>query len=193
MQRPARLTVPMSIDQTATSTNNAVRKRAVVRRPRMPKAAQYIFYSVFGTFVAISVPTLLALLGVGMSRQQGDVAFNAASASLLAIVASFLIIRRLLRFPLLRTYSYVALTFVSSFALVASGLKLFRIDFSSPQFFLGMVIITVLVEMFFYVHRHWAPLHIAVLPDTLTPTKLPSALISTNQIHAASYRSTWRV
>ena len=43
-----------------------------------------------------------------MSRQEGDVAFNAASASLLAIVVSFLIIRRLLNFPLLRTYSYIA-------------------------------------------------------------------------------------
>ena len=176
----------MSIDQTATSTNNAVRKRAVVRRPRMPKAAQYIFYGVFGTFVAIIVPTLLALLGIGMSRQQGDVVFNGALASLLAIIIGFLVIRRLLSFPLLRTYGYVALTFVSSFAVVAIGLKFFRIDFSSPQFFLGMVIITALVEMFFYVHRHWAPLHIAVVPGAVTPTKLPSALISINQIHAAS-------
>jgi lipopolysaccharide/colanic/teichoic acid biosynthesis glycosyltransferase len=127
--------------------------------------------------VAIIVPTLLALLGVGMSRQEADVAFNAASASLLAIVVSFLIIRRLLKFPLLRTYSYVALTFVSSFALVATGLKFFRIDFSSPQFFVGMVIITALVEMFFYVHRHGVPLHIAVVPGTVTLTKFPNSLL----------------
>ena len=61
----------------------------------------------------------------------------AALASLLAIIFSFVIIRRLLSFPLLRTYGYVALTFVSSFCVVAIGLKFFRIDFSSPQFFLG--------------------------------------------------------
>jgi lipopolysaccharide/colanic/teichoic acid biosynthesis glycosyltransferase len=176
VRRPARLTVPMSIDQTATSNDNAVRERPGVRRLRMPKTAQYIFYSIFGAFVAIIVPTLLALLGVGMTRQEGDVAFNGASASLLAIVVSFLIIRRLLKFPLLRTYSYVALTFVSSFALMASGLKFFRIDFSSPQFFFGMVIITALVEMFFYAHRHGAPLHIAVVPGTVTPSQLPNSL-----------------
>jgi lipopolysaccharide/colanic/teichoic acid biosynthesis glycosyltransferase len=166
----------MSIDQTATSKDSALRERPVARHPRMPKLAVYVLYSICGTFVAIIVPTLFVLLGVGMTRQEGDVAFNAASASLLAITVSFLIIRRLLSFPLLQTYGYVALTFVSSFAIVASGLKFFRIDFSSPQFFLGMVIITALVEMFFYAHHHGAPLHIAVVPGTVTQTKLPNGL-----------------
>ena len=92
------------------------------------------------------------LLGIGMSRQEGDVAFNAALASLIAIIIGFVIIRRLLSFPLLPTHSYVAMTFLGCFASVAIGLKFFRIDFSSPQFFLAMVIIAALVEMFFFVH-----------------------------------------
>ena len=107
------------------------------RHPRAPSSAKYILFGILGTFVAIGGPMLLVLLGIGMSRQEGDVAFNAALASLLAIIFSFVVIRRLLSFPLLRTYGYVALTFVSSFAVVAIGLKFFRIDFSSPQFFLG--------------------------------------------------------
>jgi lipopolysaccharide/colanic/teichoic acid biosynthesis glycosyltransferase len=59
---------------------------------------------------------------------------------------------------------------------VAIGLKFFRIDFSSPQFFLGMVIIIALVEMFFYVHRHGAPLHIAVVPGATPMAKPPKTL-----------------
>ena len=122
--------------------------------------------------------------------RSANVAFNAASASLLAIGVSFLVIRRLLRFPLLQTDSYVALTFVGSFAVVASGLKFFRIDFSSPQFFLGMVIIMALVEMFFYAHRRWAPLHIAVVPGTATPAKLPNGMFrSIKYTHLAAVPS----
>src|SRR5262249_24035707 len=44
-----------------------------------------------------------------------------------------------------------------------------------PQFFLGMVIITALVEMFFYTHRRGAPLHVAVVPGTELLTKLPNS------------------
>jgi lipopolysaccharide/colanic/teichoic acid biosynthesis glycosyltransferase len=166
----------MSIDQTATSKDIAVRERPVVRRLHMQKHAQYILWSILGTFVAITVPTVFVLFAVGMSKQNGEVAFNAASASLLAIVVSFVVVRRLVNFPLLRTYSYVALTFACSFALVASGLKFFRIEFSSPQFFIGMVIITALVEIFFYAHRHAAPLQFAVVPGTPTLAKLPNSV-----------------
>jgi lipopolysaccharide/colanic/teichoic acid biosynthesis glycosyltransferase len=147
---------------------------AFQRHPRAPSSARYIFFAVLGTFVAISAPTLFVLLGIGMHRQEGDVAFNAAFASLLAIIISFVVIRRLLGLPLVRTYGYIAMTFVSSFAVVAIGLKFFRIDFSSPQFFLGTVIIAALVEMYFYFHRNGAPLHIAVVPGAANLAKPPS-------------------
>jgi lipopolysaccharide/colanic/teichoic acid biosynthesis glycosyltransferase len=39
---------------------------------------------------------------MGMSRQDGNVALNAALASLFAIIFSFFVIRRLLRFPFMR-------------------------------------------------------------------------------------------
>jgi len=135
-----------------------------------------MFFGVSATVVAISSSMLLAVLGIGMSSQEIETAFNAAAASLLAITLSFMAIRRLLSFPLLRTYGYVAMTFVVSFIVVAIGLKFFRIPFSSPQFFLGALLIIVMVEMFFHVHRHGAPLHIAVLPGTTRLAKLPSTL-----------------
>jgi hypothetical protein len=134
------------------------------RCSRASDSAKYILFSILGTFVAIINPTVLVLLGVGMSRQDWTVALNGAEASLFAIVLSFFIIRRLLRFPLLRTYGYIALTFVSNFCVVAIALRFLRVDFSSPQFFLGMVIITAMVELFFYAHRQWARSYIAVVP-----------------------------
>src|SRR5262249_38679230 len=109
------------------------------RRSRTPGSAKYILFSIFGTIVAIINPTLLVLLGIGMSRQDWNVASNGALASLFAIIVSFFIIRRLLRFPLLRSYGYIALTFVINFLGMAIALRFFRIDFSSPQFFLGML------------------------------------------------------
>src|SRR5262249_31605030 len=134
------------------------------------------FFGVLGTIVAISGSALLALLGIGMSAQEVDATFNGAFASLLAIIFSFVAIRRLLSFPLLRTYGYVAMTFVVSFIVVAIGLKFFRIAFSSPQFFLATVLIIAMVEMFFHVHRHGAPLQIAVVPGTATLAKLPKTV-----------------
>jgi lipopolysaccharide/colanic/teichoic acid biosynthesis glycosyltransferase len=159
-------------DETSTWKYTAAREKSLVRRPRLPKPAQYILYSIFGTCVAIAVPMLLVVLGVGMSRQDGDVAFNAAIASVVAMIAGFLIIRRLFSLPLLRTYSYAALTFFGSFLIVAVILKFLRIDFSSPQLFLGFVIITALVEVFLYARRHETPQDIAVIPGALI--KLPN-------------------
>ena len=156
------------------------------RRRRAPGSAKYVLFSLFGTIVAIINPMFLVLFGIGMSRQEGDVAFTGALASLFAIIFSFVVIRRLSRFPLLRTYGYIALTFISSFAVVAIGLKFFRIDFSSPQFFLSMVMITGLVELFFYAHRQWAPMHIAVVPGASTLAQLPELLANSVQFKMLS-------
>jgi lipopolysaccharide/colanic/teichoic acid biosynthesis glycosyltransferase len=152
------------------------------RRRRWPGAAKYIWFGIFATVVSIINPMLLALMGVGMSQQAIDVASNCALASLLAITAGFLVIRRLLSVPLLQSYGYVALTFVISFALVAVGLKFLRIDFSSPQFFLAMVMITGLSELFFYANRQWVPTKIAVVPGAAPLAKLPKLLVDSAQI-----------
>jgi lipopolysaccharide/colanic/teichoic acid biosynthesis glycosyltransferase len=151
------------------------------RRRRPPSAAKYIWFGIFGTVVAIVNPALLALAGIGMSMQPGEAVFNGVLASLLAIISGFLVIRRLISFPLLPSYGYVALTFVSGFALVAVGLKYLRIDFSSPQFFLAMVIIIGFAELFFYANRQWVPLKIAVVPGA-TPLNMPELLADSVEI-----------
>jgi lipopolysaccharide/colanic/teichoic acid biosynthesis glycosyltransferase len=136
-------------------------------------------FSILGTIVAVINPVLLVLQGIGMSRQDGNVALNGALASLFVIMLSIFIIRRLLRFPLQRSYGYIALTFVINFLGAAIALRFLRIDFSSPQFFLGMVMITALGELFFYANRQWAPSRIAVVPGTSNIAKLPELLVGT--------------
>jgi lipopolysaccharide/colanic/teichoic acid biosynthesis glycosyltransferase len=152
------------------------------RRRRWPGAAKYIWFGIFATVVSVINPMLLALTGIGMSPQAMEVVFNGALASLLAIIAGFLVTRRLLSVPLLQSYGYVALTFVSSFALVAIGLKFLRIEFSSPQFFLAMVMITGLSELFFYANRQWVPMKLAVVPGPASLAELPELLIDSVQI-----------
>jgi lipopolysaccharide/colanic/teichoic acid biosynthesis glycosyltransferase len=162
----------MSTDQTFGYNEVQVTEQPLAR-PKRISNSRYIRYCIFGTSVALAVPMLLAISGIGMSRQYEDVALNGASASLLAILLSFTIIRRLLKLPLLRAYGYVALTFLGSFLIVAVILKFLRIDFSSPQFFLGFVIITTLVELFLYRRRHGTPQDIAVVPGAMNLVKLP--------------------
>src|SRR5262245_60578592 len=152
------------------------------KRRRWPGAARYIWFGTFATVVSIINPMLLALMGIGMSYRDIDVVSVGALASLLAITAGFLIIRRLLGVPLLQSYGYVALTFVSSFALVAVGLKFLRIDFSSPQYFLTMVMITGLSELFFYANRQWVPMKVAVVPGAEPLTQMPELLVDSVQI-----------
>jgi lipopolysaccharide/colanic/teichoic acid biosynthesis glycosyltransferase len=148
------------------------------RRRRAPGPAKYILFGIFGAVAATVNSTLLALMGIGMSRQPEEVAFSGALASLFAMIFSFVVIRRLLSFPLLRSYGYVSLTFLTSFVMMAIGLKFFRVDFSSPQFFVAMVMIIGLAELFFYAHRQWVPMKIAVVPGTAPVSKLPDVLAS---------------
>lgn len=170
----------MAIDiHPSTWKDVGLEARRLVRqkRRRLPSSAQCVLFSVLGTFVAIFGSALFAVGGVGMSRQSEGVASETALAALLAMICGFVVIRRVLNFPLLRTYSYVALTFIATFALIAITLKFFRIDFSSPQFFLGMVMIVGQVELFLYAHRHRAPLHIAVVPGGVPLANLPRTLL----------------
>src|SRR5262249_24201176 len=147
---PVHVAVNMQDQTSIWHDAAAFHERSITHKRRQPRpsAAKYIWFGIFGTVVAIVNPALLALTGIGMSVQPGENVFNGALASLLAIISGFLVVRRLISFPLLPSYGYVALTFVSSFALAAVGLKFLRIDFSSPQFFLAMVVIIGLAELF---------------------------------------------
>jgi lipopolysaccharide/colanic/teichoic acid biosynthesis glycosyltransferase len=165
--------------QTSIWHDAAARYEQPVGRNRLRRTSgttRYILFGIFCTVVAIVSSMLFALMGIGMSAQAPDVVYNGALASLLAILSSFVVIRRLLSFPLLESYGYVALTFVSSFAIVAFVLKFFRIDFSTPQFCLAMVMVTGLIELFFYAHRQWAPMRIAIAAGAMPLPRLPELL-----------------
>ena len=106
----------------------------------------WTFLSIVGGAVAILGPALLDSRGWGMSRQSESVVLDTALATLVSIICSLSITRRLLGFPLMRSRSYVALTFVTSFALMAVLLKVFKINFSSPQFFISMALMAGFAE-----------------------------------------------
>jgi lipopolysaccharide/colanic/teichoic acid biosynthesis glycosyltransferase len=156
------------------------------QRRHASSSAKYVWIGSLGIVAAIVGPALLALNGLGMSSQSTEVVGNGALASLLAILSGCLIIRRLLSFPLLPAYGYVALTFVSSFAATALGLKVFHIEYSSPQFIAALVLITGLAELFFYAKRQWAPMRIAVVPGATPLAKLPIGLEHTIEISTLS-------
>jgi lipopolysaccharide/colanic/teichoic acid biosynthesis glycosyltransferase len=147
------------------------------RRSRTLGSAKYIVFGSFATVTAIMLPTLLVLVGIGMSRQGGDVAMNGALATLIAIIIGFFIIRRVLAIPLLGSSGYFTLTFVIDFLAVAIALRWFHIDFSAPQFFLGLVIIAAMVEVFFYARHQWGSGRIAVVPGASNLAKLPERVI----------------
>jgi lipopolysaccharide/colanic/teichoic acid biosynthesis glycosyltransferase len=167
----------MNVETSTWKEGVAFGPLVALRRPAAARSAQYVVFSVLGTFVAIIGPALLALFGIGMSRQNPDIACNAAYAALFAIICGFAIIRRLLSLPLLRTYNYVAGTFITSFVVMAVGLKFFRIDFSSPQYFLSLAMIVTMIVLFLHRYRQAAPLHIAVLPGVTCLTELPDKML----------------
>ena len=171
----------MNIQHVASIWEDAALEQPAGRgtRSRTPGSAKYILFSIVAAVVSIICPALLVLSGIGMSQQDANVALDSALASLVAIIFSFLVIRRLLRFPLLHNYGYVGLTFAISFSIVAILLKFLRINYSSPQFVLGMVIIIVMVELFFSARRRWAPSRLAVVPGASSVAELPRALVGT--------------
>lgn len=146
------------------------------RRSRGNGATQAIALSLLGAAVAILGPAFLDAHGWGMSRQQGNVLVNSAIAASLAITCSLTVTHRLLAFPLMQSRTYVAITFATCFALVAATLKVLHIDFSSPQFFLGMALMAAFVEGYYLYKRRFTQWHVAVVPGGLRPTTLPKTL-----------------
>lgn len=126
--------------------------------------------SIVGGAVAILGPALLDSRGWGMSRQSESVVLDTALATLVSIICSLSITRRLLGFPLMRSRSYVALTFVTSFALMAVLLKVFKINFSSPQFFISMALMAGFAEGYLNLKRRLTFWHIVVVPGGQCPS-----------------------
>jgi lipopolysaccharide/colanic/teichoic acid biosynthesis glycosyltransferase len=165
-----------------------IRGRAAGRawNPHVSDSMQSVLLGLLGVSLAIGGPALLAAEGIGMSRQVGKDVFDTATAAFFAIICSLVVSRRLLFFPLLRTSTYVAVTFLASFALVAVCMKFFRINFSSPQFFLSMVIMAGFVEGYLAAQRRWKPRHIVVVPGGTVPAELPRTLSSPIRMTALS-------
>jgi lipopolysaccharide/colanic/teichoic acid biosynthesis glycosyltransferase len=126
--------------------------------------------SIVGGAVATIGPAFLASHGWGMSRQSESVVVDTALATLVSIVCSLCITRRLLGFPLMRSRSYVALTFATSFALMGVLLKTFKISFSSPQLFISMALMAGLAEGYLNLKRRLTSWHIIVVPGGQCPS-----------------------
>jgi lipopolysaccharide/colanic/teichoic acid biosynthesis glycosyltransferase len=146
------------------------------RRSRGNGAARAIALSLLGAAVAILGPAFLDAHGWGMSRQAQGVVINSAIAAAFATTCSLAVTHRLLAFPLMQSRTYVAVTFATCFALVAAALKVIHIDFSSPQFFFGMVLMAAFVEGYYVYKRWFTQWHVAIVPGGLRPTALPSTL-----------------
>jgi lipopolysaccharide/colanic/teichoic acid biosynthesis glycosyltransferase len=134
---------------------------------RFTKALSQALLCTVAVALAIFGPMVFALNGIGMSLQPEKVATDTSFASFLAMFSGFIIIRRFLNFPLLNSHAYVVVTFASTFSLVATTLKFFRINFSNPQFFLSMIAIAAGLETVLLIQRRWKPMRIAVVPGGL--------------------------
>src|SRR5262249_8118990 len=102
---------------------DAERMAVATWRPRLSESMQSTLLSILGGLLAIIGPALLGLNAVGMYQQDVEGAFNTGVLALLAIIGSSVILRHLLSFPLLRTSTYIAVTFVSVFTLEAVCLR----------------------------------------------------------------------
>jgi lipopolysaccharide/colanic/teichoic acid biosynthesis glycosyltransferase len=169
----------MNLHQPLPITDNAssrTRLRVQGWRPALSNVVQTWLLTILGICFATVAPALLSLQGVGMHESDTNGVFFTGGSALVSIFLSLVILRNLLRFPMLRTSTYVAVTFVCCFGAVAAGLKLSSMAFSTHQFFLSMVMMAGFLEGFFAAQRRWRPGRIFVVPGGQPPTNLPSTL-----------------
>jgi lipopolysaccharide/colanic/teichoic acid biosynthesis glycosyltransferase len=122
-----------------------------------------------GLLVALLAPAVLCTYGIGMSAQSSEVVFDTAKASILSLAVALLIVRRILTFPLLRSVTYIFIAFAAVSLATGAALKLFRINISSPQFYLAAAISIAVVESFLFLRRrHFRPVF-AILPTVNDP------------------------
>ena len=122
-----------------------------------------------GLLSALLLPAMLGSFGIGMSAQPDEVILDTAKASIVSLVIALLIVRRILTFPLLRSITYIFIAFGIVFLAMGVFLKLFRINVSSPQFYLSAVISIVVVEAFLVLRRRRFRPVFALLPTVDDP------------------------
>ena len=103
-------------------------------RSALSNTVQAWLLTIVGICVATVAPAFLSLHGVGMHESDTSGALFTGTSALVSIILSLVILRNLLRFPMLRTSTYVAMTFVSCFAAVAAGIAaLYASDTAATQ------------------------------------------------------------
>lgn len=169
----------MNFHQTRTIAAAAPEAPAIElrRRQRLAGPFQPILLSLLGAAVAILGAALLDAYGWAMSQQPKDVIFDTGLAASFATICSLAMTHRLLAFPLMQSRTYIAVTFLSVFALVAVALKVLHISFSSPQFFISMIVMAAFVEGYYLYKRRFTQWHVAVVPGGQRPTALPQVLL----------------
>ena len=130
-----------------------------------------------GLVAALLVPAFMCSYGILMSAQADQVMLDTAHASILTVVVSLLAVRRILTFPLLRSITYIGIAFVGVSLGTAALLKTFKINFSSPQFFIATVLCIAVVEAFLVLRRRRARATFAVLPTVDDPDLANLALM----------------
>ncbi len=122
-----------------------------------------------GLFFALLVPAVLCYFGIGMSAQVDEVVLDTAQASVLSLAVALIIVRRILTFPLLRSITYIFIAFFAVFLGTGVFLKLFRINISSPQFYISALFSIVVVEAFLVLRRQRFRPVFAILPTVDDP------------------------
>lgn len=122
-----------------------------------------------GLVAALLIPAFMCTYGILMSAQADQVMLDTAHASILTVVVSLLTIRRILTFPLLRSITYIGIAFAGVSLSTAALLKIFKVNFSSPQFFIAAVLCVAVVEAFLILRRRRARPMFAVLPTVDDP------------------------
>jgi lipopolysaccharide/colanic/teichoic acid biosynthesis glycosyltransferase len=127
-----------------------------------------------GLVVSLTLPAWLCYSGIMMSRQDETVVRVTSILSLVAIVAALTLLRRILSYPLLRSSTYVVLTFATIYILLAILFRFLQVNFSSPQFFLSALIAGLSFETFLLFRRFCTVSRFALLPGVDCEGPLPT-------------------
>lgn len=130
-----------------------------------------------GLVVALVLPALMCTYGILMSAQADQVMFATAYATILTVAVSLITVRRILTFPLLRSITYIGIAFAGVSLGTAALLKTFKVNFSSPQFFIATVLCIAVVEAFLILRRRRSRPVFAVLPTVEDPDLSNLALV----------------
>ncbi|MHB2169136.1 exopolysaccharide biosynthesis polyprenyl glycosylphosphotransferase [Alsobacter sp. R-9] len=130
-----------------------------------------------GLVAALVLPAVLCSYGIGMSQQDFEVVRETGTAAVVALCLALIIVRRILTFPLLRSVTYILIAFAAVYLGAGAFLKLIKLNFSAPQFYLSAAISIAVVETFLVLRRRRSRPVFAVLPSVEDPDIESLALV----------------